>query len=69
MRDKEHPHEKKPKHHGPGPKERELATQLTVAVLHASRPADAGIDDLTERVASVYGKMLALVASEAPASG
>lgn len=69
MADKEHPHEKKPKHHGPGPKERELATQLTVAVLHAARPADAGMDELAQRVASVYHQMLEVVAAKPPASG
>jgi len=63
MPEKPHAPDKK-KHHRPGPKERELATQLTIAVLHAARPQESSVDQLSERAASVYRKMLALVDPE-----
>ncbi len=64
MPEKLHPPDKKKHHHKPGPKERELATQLTIAILHAARPQETSVDALSDRVAGIYRKMLALVESD-----
>ena len=57
------PHDSDKKKHRPGPKERELATQLTVAILHASQ-THGTTDELSERAAGVYRRMLALVEAD-----
>ncbi len=61
MAEKPHdPDVKKRKH---GSKERELATQLTVAILHAAA-THASPDELADQAATVYRRMLALVEAE-----
>lgn len=53
----------KPKHKpgGRGPKEREIAAELTIAILQAAKLPTGDLDAIAERTAEVFRKMLALV--------
>lgn len=58
-RDRDHDHDrKKPKPHGP--KERELAVSMTVAILRAAR-VDGSIASIEAEAAGLYRRMYALV--------
>jgi hypothetical protein len=54
-------HQPKPKHGGP--KERELAVALTVAVLGAAKPAGS-LDDIEKLALQTYTRMLAGITDE-----
>jgi hypothetical protein len=57
----EHDHDRKPK----GPKERELAVALTVAVLNASK-IDGPLPAIEQMTLEVYNRMLAAVTKPGP---
>lgn len=54
-----HEHESpKPKPEGGGPKERELAVQLTAAILHAAKLEPQPLDALEKAALDIYRRML-----------
>jgi len=55
----DHDHKPKPKHDGPprGPKERELAVALTVAVLNAAN-VSGSLEDIEQLALRTFGRML-----------
>ncbi len=64
-----HDHDHDHDHDGPGkgghrgPKERELATSLTVAILRSAQNGDKTPEQLADQASGIYTKMLDLVAS------
>jgi len=57
--DHHHPEPGKPGHRGP--KERELATSLTVAILRSAQSGDKSADQLADQAVGIYSRMLDLV--------
>jgi hypothetical protein len=57
--DHDRPESGKPGHRGP--KERELATSLTVAILRSAQNGEKSADQLADQAAGIYAKMLDLV--------
>jgi hypothetical protein len=62
----DHDHKPKPKHDGPprGPKERELAVELTVAVLRAAN-VTGSLEEVERLALGTYERMFAAVTKDA----
>ncbi len=60
--DHKHPEPGKPGHRGP--KERELATSLTVAILRSAQNGEKSPDQLADQAVGIYTKMLDLVGAK-----
>lgn len=58
--------DRRPKAHGSGPKERELATELTVAILRVSEFPKNDPIAVADATAEVYRKMLELIGPAGP---